>query len=406
LLRRRSLARPRFARFLAWGAVGAVLLVSQAPATGAGQSAALTGIKVVSEGKLIRVTIEGTIPLESFSLSRQGPPEKRDLVLSFRGMVSGMSATPTDISGPDPLLPYEISATDEGGTPGVKVVFPREGDALVRMEHEAGTLSIVLIPPEPRRTVAAEAYRIGSDDVLAISVFGHDDLTKTTKVSPDGQINFPLIGNVRASGRTVDDIAVEIQERLAKDYLVDPHVTVSVWEYLSQWVNVIGEVAKPGRYYLTGPTTLIDAISEAGGLRPTSGETILVTRRAQESDPEDAGEVLRFSTSSLLSEEKAAVVIRLRPGDVVNALARDVFYVSGAVRNPGAYPLDRSTTLTRAITIAGGLSGVGDGAVVELTHESEGVPKRTAFVLREIEDRKTADPILHAGDVVVVKSKS
>jgi len=354
----------------------------------------------------VRATLVGTGGFESFMLTRQGPPEKRDLVLTLKGAVSAMSATPTDVSGPDPLLPFDITPTDEKGLPSVKIVFPREGDALVRFDHDGGKLSLVLIPPEPRRTVAAEAYRIGADDVLAISVFGHDDLTKTTKVSPDGLINFPLIGNLSASGRTVDDISAEIQDRLAKDFLVEPHVTVSVWEYLSQWVNVIGEIAKPGRYYMTGPTTIIDAISQAGGLRPTAGETILVTRRAQESNPDAAGEILRYSTASLLSEEKASVIVRLRPGDVINVLAREVFYVSGEVRNPGTYPLERSMTLTRAITVAGGFVGGAGSSPVDLIHEEAGSQQRTSYLLRDIEDRKVPDPPLRAGDVVVAKPRS
>lgn len=405
-------ALPRGRIPFAAGAVGLALLLLLAPgltsssARAEGAPAALTGVVVSPEGKLVRVTLEGSVGIESFTLTRQGPPDKRDLVLTLKGVVSAMSATPTDTSGPEPVLPFEVSSAEDRGVPIVKVVFPREGDALVRLDHEGGRLSLILIPPEPRRTVSAEAYRIGADDVLAISVFGHEDLTKTTKVSPDGLINFPLIGNVRASGRTVDDISGEIQERLAKDFLVDPHVTVSVWEYLSQWVNVIGEVAKPGRYYMTGPTTIIDAISQAGGLRPVAGETILVTRRAQESDPGAAGEILRYSTASLLSEEKASVVVRLRPGDVINVLAREVFYVSGEVRNPGAYPLDRATTLTKAITVAGGVGSGAAAASAELIHEEGGAQQRTTYLLRDIEDRKIADPSLHAGDVVVVRARS
>jgi len=365
----------------------------------------LTGVSVSIEGKLVRATLQGSPGFEDFMLGRQGPPEKRDLVLTLRGAVSAVSATPTDVSGPDPILPFEITPVVDAAGASVRIVFPAEGDALVRLERDHGQLSIVLIPPEPKRTITADTYRIGADDVLAISVFGHDDLTKTTKVSPVGLINFPLIGNVHAAGRSVDEVSVEIQDRLAKDFLVDPHVTVSVWEYLSQWVNVIGEVAKPGRYYMTGPTTIVDAISQAGGLRATAGETVLVARRSGEANPDAAGEILRYSTASLLSEEKASVIVRLRPGDVINVLAREVFYVSGDVRNPGAYPLERGTTLTKAITMAGG-AGSGAAGSAELIHEENGSQQRLSFTLRDIEERKVQDPALRPGDVVVVRARS
>jgi polysaccharide export outer membrane protein len=393
-------------RFLSHPAAALAFALAITPAASQEVRPVLTGIKVAQEGNLVRLTLEGSAGLESFTISRQGPPEKRDLVLTLKGAASAMSATPTDTSGPDPILPFEVTSSDDKGIPTVKIVLPREGDALVRFEHDGGRISFVLIPPEPRKTVTAEAYRIGADDVLAISVFGHDDLTKTTKVSPDGMVNFPLIGNVHAATRTVDDVSAEIQDRLAKDFLVDPHVTVSVWEYLSQWVNVIGEVAKPGRYYMTGPTTIIDAISQAGGLRNSAGEAILVTRRPQESDPGAAGEILRYSTASLLSEEKSSVVVRLRPGDVVNVLAREVFYVSGEIRNPGAYPLERAITLTKALTVAGGSTNASGAATAEVIHEEGGAQQRTTYLLRDIEERKVQDPLLRAGDVVVVKSRS
>ena len=397
--RARSRAAPLALAFLC------VLLLAAPPAA-AQEKVILTGIDVAPEGKLIRVTFRTSAPMEAFVLSRQGPPEKRDLVIRLRGAGSALSVPPTDVSGAEPAVPYQVSVSEEDGVPVVKVVMERAGDSLVRLDHDGGGLSFILIPPETRRNQSAGAYRIGPDDVLAISVFGHDDLTKTAKVSPDGLFNFPLIGNVRAGSRTVDDVAAEIQERLARDFLVEPHVTVSVWEYLSQWVNVIGEVAKPGRYYLTGPTTLIDAISQAGGFRPTAGEAILVTRRAIESDPQTAGEVHRLSTAAVLSEDKTAAGFGIRSGDVVNVLAREVIYVSGEVRNPGAYPLERSATLLKVVTLAGGFTGAANTSALEIIREEEGVQHRLSFSVKEIEDQKIPDPVLKAGDVVVVKHRS
>lgn len=304
----------------------AMTLLFVVPAVTAGADEAetvLTGVEVAPEGRLLRVTFRATGPLERFVLTRQGPPNDRDLVLDLQGVVSGMSLPPTDSSGEGSEARYQISPIDAEGGRALRVVLDRAGDSLVRLDHGAGSLSLVIIPPEGGRVRSADAYRIGADDVLAISVFGHDDLSKTMKVSPDGLINYPLIGNVKASGRSVDEVAGEIQEKLATNYLVDPHVTVSVWEYLSQWVNVIGAVIKPGRYYMTGPMTVIDAVSQAGGATPSAGDVIQVTRRAMESDPSAAGEVITISASSILSPNGGSAVMRLRPGDVVNVLSRE-----------------------------------------------------------------------------------
>ncbi len=292
----------------------------------AGQSAASPGeppgggvlraVAVQPEGRLLRIDLRTSSPIPSFTLARQGPPEKRDLVVTLPGFASEV-ALPVDTG--DYVLPVEIKGEREGAAAALRVVLGNVGDALVKVAQDPGGLSVVVIPPE-RRSDAASVYRIGPNDVLQVDVFGHEDLNKTLKVSPRGLINFPLIGNVRAEGRNVDEVGAEIRERLAKDFIQDPHVTVSVWEYLSQWVNVLGEVSRPGRYYLTGSTTLVDALSQAGGLGPSAGDEILVTRRPEEVDPSSAGEVFHVSVKALFAAEDASLNLRLRPGDVVNVL--------------------------------------------------------------------------------------
>jgi polysaccharide export outer membrane protein len=399
-------SRSRAIRWLARaGALSvASLLLLSFPA--AQSQPVLTGIDVELQGRLVRVTLEATGPLDRFALSRQGPPNDRDLVLTLHGVERAGGFERAGAEAVELGVPYEITAVEEEGRPGLRVVMARAGDSLVRLDQEAGRLSLVVIPLEKSRPQSGDAYFIGADDVLSVSVFGHEDLTRTVKVSPDGVINYPLIGNVRAARRTVDEIAAEIRERLAVNFLVDPHVTVSVWEYLSQWVNVMGEVIKPGRYYMTGPTTLIDAISQAGGLKPTAGDAILVTRRPEESDPAAAWEPFHFSTPSLLSDKEGAADFRMRPGDVVNVLASEVIYVSGAVRSPGSYPLARGTTLMRAITLAGGFSREADQSVLVLIREEGGRRERLSFAVEEIEEQKIADPLLQPGDEVVVRSRS
>lgn len=308
---------------IAWSlmaAQGALATPAVEPSASSG-SGTLQSIVVAAEGRLLRVRMIAAGPILRYTLSRQGPPEKRDLVLRLPGFTSTNS---TRIDTADYLLPVDLAAeeTTAGREAGIKVVLGDVGDSLVSVGQDGAELSLVIIPPAKKSDVA-DAYRIGANDSLQVDVFGHEDLNKTLKVSPRGLINFPLIGNVRAEGRSVDDVAAEITERLSKDFLQDPHVTVSVWEYLSQWVNVIGEVAHPGRYYLTGATTLIDAISQAGGLAAGAGSEILITRRAEEVDPASAGEVFHVEIKALFSSEGGKLNQRLRPGDIVNILAAE-----------------------------------------------------------------------------------
>ena len=382
-----------------------LLIVFASPLSAQESPSVLTSLQAVPEGRLLRLNFQATGPMNSLAVSRQGPPNARDLVLELAGVTSALSVPPTDTSGRLPDIPYEVSAFKKAGRPVLRVVLKRLGDSLVRLDHYGGQLTMVLIPLEKGRTKSTAAYRIGSDDVLAISIFGHDDLTKTMKVSPDGLINYPLIGKVMATSRTVDEVSAEIQERLATDFLVNPHVTVSVWEYLSQWVNVIGAVTKPGRYYITGPITVIDAISQAGGVSPEAGEEIVVTRRPHESDPSSAGHVLRFSTAAVLNQSGERGSTNLRPGDVVNVLSSDLIQVSGAVNRPGPYPAGRNMTLSRAIALAGGLSDDADPSVVDIQRRVGSAQRSRTVDFSEVQSGKIDDMSLRPGDEVIVRKK-
>ncbi len=284
---------------------------------------ALKSIVFELQGRLLAIRIETTSPVTEYTVGRQGYPEKRDLVVTLPGFTSAIER----VEGADAYrLPIEITREGDGKA-ALKVVLGYVGDSLVQVAHKDGSLSILVIAPEAR-SETVDAYLIGPDDLLQIDVFGHEDLNKTLKVSPGGMIQFPLIGAVVAEGRTVDDLAKEITERLASEYLQDPHVTVSIWEYQSKWVNIIGEVVRPGRYYMTGTTTLLDALSEAGGLASGAGSEILVARRADQSDPADAGEVFHVKIDQLFSSEGARLNLRLKSGDIVN--------VQGGASTPGS----------------------------------------------------------------------
>src|SRR5207245_9354472 len=110
-----------------------------------------------------------------------------------------------------------------------------------------------------------QEYKIGAGDVLTITVWGHPDLSRDYTVDPDGFAPFPLINRVKAGGLTTREVAASLVDLLGKDYLVNPQVIVSVKEYLSQKVTILGETARPGVFYLTGPTSLVDVLSKPGG---------------------------------------------------------------------------------------------------------------------------------------------
>jgi polysaccharide biosynthesis/export protein len=109
-------------------------------------------------------------------------------------------------------------------------------------------------------------YTIGSGDILSINVWRETEISQKLVVRPDGMITLPLIGDVPAAGQTPEQLAAAITKKL-EAILTSPQVSVIVAEVHSKYYSVIGEVAKPGEYPLTRPTTVLDAISEAGGFK-------------------------------------------------------------------------------------------------------------------------------------------
>lgn len=112
----------------------------------------------------------------------------------------------------------------------------------------------------------ASDYRIGAQDLLAISVFGVQELNKDVRVNSNGQISLPLVGGVMAGGRTIPELEAELARKYSDGYLQRPQVSVFVKEFTSQRVTLEGAIAKPGIYPITGKTTLLQAIALAGGI--------------------------------------------------------------------------------------------------------------------------------------------
>lgn len=129
------------------------------------------------------------------------------------------------------------------------------------------------------RYIGKSDYRVGALDLLEISVFQVPDLNRSVRVNSSGQISLPLIGAIDAGGKTVQELELEIAERLMDGYLQAPQVTVFVQEFTSQRITVEGAVNQPGIYPITGETSLLQAIALARGLdRVANRQGIIVFR--------------------------------------------------------------------------------------------------------------------------------
>lgn len=161
-------------------------------------------------------------------------------------------------------------------------------------------------------SVADPGYSLGPEDVLLISVWKDEQLTREVVVRPDGMISFPLVGDVPAEGRTVEDLRIELVRRLTK-YIPNANVTVAVTKVLSYKVYVVGRVTKPGEYLVGHYTDVLQALSLAGGLTPFAAENdIKIIRRIK-------GEqlVFPFRYSDVRKGRDLEQNILLQRGDVV-----------------------------------------------------------------------------------------
>ena len=246
-------------------------------------------------------------------------------------------------------------------------------------------------------------YRIGPGDVLDVDVFEEEDLTRLVTVQHGGEISFPLIGELPAAGLTLKEVQVEITKLLAKDFLLDPQVTVKVKEYLSQWVTLVGEVGRPGKYYLTGPKSLLDLLTEAGGLTSKASGELVVTRLDGAFDDGASLKQVWLSRDMATDDQKEALALNLASGDLITIAGLDSVYVNGEVNKPGSYPLTGGLTVLQAISMAGGLNKFGSKGKVEiLRNRSSQMPERIKVNLGEIEKGKKTDVPLAPGDVVRV----
>lgn len=122
-------------------------------------------------------------------------------------------------------------------------------------------------------TADLDEYRIGPQDLLELSVFGVQEMTRVVRVNAQGMISLPLLGTIRAGGLTANELEVVLATKLSENLLQDPQVSVFIKEFVSQRVVVEGSVIKTGVYPLTGKTSLLQVIALSGGLNPIADPT-------------------------------------------------------------------------------------------------------------------------------------
>ncbi|MGH7250349.1 MAG: polysaccharide biosynthesis/export family protein [Nitrospiraceae bacterium] len=167
---------------------------------------------------------------------------------------------------------------------------------------------------EKHQLIVTQDYIIGPEDVLEITVWRNQDLSKVVAVRPDGRISLPLIGDVTAVGKTPAQLTEEISAKL-KEYKENPSVAILMKEINSYAIFVLGEVAKPGRYPLKSKTTLLQGITVAGGFTPVAARNKLVVFRFSENGHGD--EKIKASYDDIVLRDGSKQNFELKPGDTI-----------------------------------------------------------------------------------------
>ena len=244
-------------------------------------------------------------------------------------------------------------------------------------------------------------YRIGPLDLIEVKVLFADEISRAVRVDSQGNISLPLIGVIRAAGLTSFDLEQAVTQKLARDLIQDPQVSVFIKEFTSLRTTVQGAVTRAGLYDFQGRATLLQAISMAGGLTEKANEQrVKVIRHLATS----GSETLEFNLESIRLNKINDPV--LQNADIVVVEENNPIGVQGSVRKTGNYYTHGSTmTLTQAISQAEGLNDFADPSDIRVLSTVEGGRQVTVvYDLDKIRSGKIGDPELHPGDLVLVES--
>jgi len=254
---------------------------------------------------------------------------------------------------------------------------------------------------QPQESVGND-YTIGPRDVLEIHVLELPEMNGDRRVSDNGTIDLPLLGQMSAAGSTAPDIRDRIASALTK-YVNQPNVLVAVKEYNNKPVSVFGAVLKPGSLSISGKWTLMQAISAAGGLSEKAGRRILVLRRAENG----MSDTLEIDTEDLFQNATDLWNIPILPADVINVPARQSFtiFCLGAVRNAGAIQFETTdrVTLLSLVAKAGGLSDRASRKIRIKRRGPDGKDVEQVVDFGKVISGEADDPVLFPNDVILVK---
>jgi polysaccharide export outer membrane protein len=254
------------------------------------------------------------------------------------------------------------------------------------------------------------AQPVGANDLIAVSVYDAPELSRTVRIGADGYIRLPMLKQrLKVDGLYPADLETAISQALRDEQiLVDPFVTVTIAEYHSRPISVNGAVNTPLVFQADRPTTLLEAIANAHGLRPDAGREILVSR----SQPGDDGKPVlltrRILVRGLIDDADPALNMKLNGGEEIRVPEVSKIYIVGNVKKPGAFPVQdgSDTTVFQMLAMAEGLTPYSGKEAFIYRREAGGGKNEIAVPLEKIMKRTAPDVPLTANDILYVPDRS
>ncbi len=238
---------------------------------------------------------------------------------------------------------------------------------------------------------AASDYALSTGDLIRVSVYDHPDLTLETRVSENGSILFPLVGEISLGGATAKSAAMRIAKMLeAGGFINSPQVNVVVLDFKGQEVSVLGYVNRPGKFPLQKSSRLTDILAMAGGVVPSGADIlVLITNRSGKTERKEIDLLALFQSGS------EALNLNIVNDDILYVSKEPRFYIYGEVQRPGAYRLEKDMSVVQALSVGGGLNQRG-------TQKGIRVLRRAADGGMQTLEVQLSDP-LKPDDVIFVK---
>lgn len=314
-------------------------------------------------------------------LTRPGTVLLLAAALAFTHAPAGVAQTDKDRARSAPRSPRVVAPRANEPPAPLPSARSDAADASVKAAFEPAT-------DEELRT----GYPLGTGDVVRVVVFQQPDMTTETRVSEAGTITVPLLGAVPVGSATAKRVEARVGALLkARGLVRDPQVVVTVVQFKSRQVSVLGMVQRPGRYSLEeGIHRLSDVLAVAGGILPEGADTVTLIRvQGGQSRRQEVDLPALFASGDFSANPD------VMPGDSIYVGRAPVFYIYGEVNRPGPFRLDKGITVMQALSLAGGLTPRGTEKNVQIRRKDDNG--------QYVNHKSSLADVVQADDVVFVR---